>query len=127
VFKVAGVTSKRRKWFGVEIRPGSESRAERRIRVSREAGRASCFLGAKAGFGPHRRTKVPGQVVRFPPVAAKKNRKQSGVSDAEPKAKAREMGRGSLSISIVACESGVTHPKEPASSQGGCRDYGPVA
>ena len=43
--------------------------------------------------------------------------------DAERNAKARG-DRGSLSISIVAIESGVTHPKEPASSQGGYRDYG---
>ena len=36
------------------------------------------------------------------------------------------MGRGSLSIFIVAIESGVTHPKEPVTSKGGYRDYGPV-
>ncbi len=53
--------------------------------------------------------------------------KATEVSNAERNAKAREMGRGSLSIFIVAMESGVTHPKEPASSQGGCRDYGTVA
>ena len=33
---------------------------------------------------------------------------------------------GSLSIFIVAIESGVTHPKEPVTSKGGYRDYGPV-
>jgi hypothetical protein len=38
----------------------------------------------------------------------------------------REMGRGSLSVFIVAIESRVTHPKEPVISKGGCRDYGPV-
>ena len=43
--------------------------------------------------------------------------------DTERNAKARG-GRGSLSIFIVAIESGVTHPKEPSSSQGGYRDYG---
>jgi hypothetical protein len=42
------------------------------------------------------------------------------------KCEGREMGRGSLSIFIVAIESGVTHPKEPVSSKGGYRDYGPV-
>lgn len=36
------------------------------------------------------------------------------------------MGRGSLSIFIVAIENGVTHPKEPVTSKGGYRDYGPV-
>ena len=56
-----------------------------------------------------------------------KKMKATGVSDAERNAKVRETGRGSLSIFIVAMESGVTHPKEPASSKGGCRDYGPVA
>ena len=45
--------------------------------------------------------------------------------NAEPRAKAGR-GRGSLSISIVAMESRVTHPKEPVISKGGCRDYGPV-
>jgi hypothetical protein len=43
--------------------------------------------------------------------------------NAERNAKAGR-DRGSLSISIVAIESGVTHPKKPASSQGGYRDYG---
>ena len=36
------------------------------------------------------------------------------------------MDKGSLSIFIVATESGVTHPKEPVTSKGGYRDYGPV-
>ena len=48
------------------------------------------------------------------------------VSDAERNAKARETDRGSLSIFIVAIESGVTHPKEPVTSKGGYRDYGPI-
>ena len=47
------------------------------------------------------------------------------VSDAERNAKARETDRGSLSIFIVAIESGVTHPMEPVTSKGGYRDYGP--
>ena len=42
------------------------------------------------------------------------------------KGEGREMGRGSLSIFIVVMESRVTHPKEPVTSKGGCRDYGPV-
>ena len=36
------------------------------------------------------------------------------------------MDKGSLSIFIVALESRVTHPKEPAICEGGCRDYGAV-
>ena len=41
-------------------------------------------------------------------------------------AEGKEKDEGSLSIFIVAIESRVTHPKEPVTSKGGCRDYGPV-
>jgi hypothetical protein len=67
----------------------------------------------------------PGPSTRFRLVVAKKQ-KASVVSDAERNAKARETDKGSLSIFIVAIESGVTHPKEPVTSKGGYRDYGPV-
>jgi len=52
--------------------------------------------------------------------------KATEVSNAERNAKAQEMGRGSLSIFIVAIESRETIPREPVSSQGGCRGCGLV-
>jgi hypothetical protein len=50
-----------------------------------------------------------------------KDRKSSEVSSVEFNAKTREIGRGSLSILIVAIESGETIPREPVSSKGRCR------
>ena len=55
-----------------------------------------------------------------------KKQKASVVSDAERNAKARETDSGSLSIFIVAIESGATHPKEAVTSKGGYQDYGTV-
>jgi hypothetical protein len=123
VFEVAGATPKRR--FGKAWRSARDLRAGQSGNgVSREAGRASCFFGPT----PERITPVyqdPRSRACFPPAVAKKE-EATGVSDAEHNAKARETNKGSLSIFIVAFESGVTHPKEPVISKGGYRDYGPV-
>jgi hypothetical protein len=73
----------------------------------------------------HRHNKIQDCGLCFRLVVAKKVR-ATEEPDAERNAKARG-GRGSLSIFIVAIESGVTHPKEPATSEGGYRDYGSVA
>jgi hypothetical protein len=89
--------------------------------VSREAGRTSCLL-RKCRNGSHRLTKI----LDHGPASGSWSRrkwKRPEELNAEPRAKAGR-DRGSLSISIVAIESGETHPKEPASSQGGYRDYG---
>jgi hypothetical protein len=120
---IAGATPKRRN--GLARRSARGLRAGQSGRgVSREAGRAYCFhdIGriwtTPAHQGPGPPTRRWWAVVK----------KQAGnvVSDAERNAKAREKGRGSLSIFIVAIESGETHPKEPVISQGGYRDYGTV-
>jgi len=56
----------------------------------------------------------------FRPVV-EENRKRAEVSNAERNAKAQEKGRGSLSVFIVAIESGETIPRKPVSSKGGHR------
>ena len=118
----AGATPKRRN--GLARRSARGLRAGQSGRgVSREAGRAYCFHAISriwttpAHQGPGPPTRRWWAVVK----------KQAGnvVSDAERNAKARETGRGSLSIPIVAIESRVTIPREPVSSQGGCRGCGP--
>jgi hypothetical protein len=63
-------------------------------------------------------------LARFQPTVAKKVG-ATEEPDVERNAKTRG-DEGSLSIFIVAIESGVTHPKEPVTSQGGYRDYGTV-
>jgi len=107
-------------WSGVEVRPGSKSTAEpqRGLQGSWES-----LLSPRrnAGSGPHRLNKVQDRRRAFG-LRSPRKRERTEVWSAEFNAKAQETDRGSLSISIVALESGVTHPKEPASSEGGCRD-----
>ena len=106
-------------WSGVEDRPGSESTAKRQrgLQGSWESLRSP---RENAGKGSHRLNKIQDRERAFGSRSPRK-RRQTEVSSAEFNAKARERGRGSLNISIVAIESRVTNPREPASSQGGCR------
>ena len=125
VLGIAGATPRRRN--GLAWRSARGLRAGQSDGVGLQGSWESLLSPRNtAGEGPHRLIKVQGCERAFRSQPSRK-RKRSGVSDAERNAKAREMGRGSLSIFIVAIESGVTHPKEPVSSKGGCRDYGPVA
>lgn len=123
MFEVAGATPKRR--FGKACRSARGLRAGHSgIGVFREAGRASCFFGTMPGWI------IPAQQdprlrARFSSAVAKKE-KATGVSDAEHDAKAREMNKGSLSISILAFESRETNPREPVSSEGRYRNCGTV-
>lgn len=123
MFEVAGATPKRR--FGKAWKSARDLRAGQSGNgVFREAGRASCFFGTT----PERITPAqqdPRSRACFPLAVAKKE-KATGVSDAEHNAKAREMNKGSLSISIVAFESRETNPREPVSSKGGYRSCGTV-
>ena len=107
-------------WSGAEVLPGSKSTAKQQ-RGLQGSWESLLFPRQNAGIGPHRLIKVQDRKHAFGSRSPRK-RKQTEVSSAEFNAKAQETGRGSLSISIVAVESGVTHPKEPASSQGRCRD-----
>src|SRR5688500_9464742 len=119
VFPSAGAIPMRRS--GLVQRSARGLRAEQSsIGVSREAGRASCLLGHKRRKGSHRLIKIQERGHAFGPRSPRK-RKLTEVSSAEFNAKAQETDRGSLSISIVAIESRVTIPREPASSQGRCR------
>lgn len=63
--------------------------------------------------------------VRFSPTSVKKKESNRG-NWSRAKCEGREMGRGSLSIFIVAFESRVTFPREPVSSEGGYRGRGLV-
>ena len=110
-------------WSGVEVRPGSKSTAEQQRGLQ---GSWESLLSPRknAGIGSHRFNKIQDRE-RAIGYRSPRKRGPTEVSSAEFNAKARETGRGSLSISIVAIESGVTHPREPASSEGGCRDAEP--
>jgi hypothetical protein len=106
-------------WFGVEVRPGSKSTAEWQwgLQGSWESLQSP---RENAGTGSPRLNKIQDRRRVFG-LRLPRKRKRTEVSSAELKAKAQEKGRGSLSISIVAVESRVTTPREPVSSEGGCR------
>lgn len=106
-------------WSGVEVRPGSKSRAKQHWGLQ-GSWESLLFPRENAGFGSHRLNKILDRERAFGPRSPRK-RKSTEVSSAEFNAKAQETGRGSLSISIVAFESGATIPREPVSSEGGCR------
>ena len=122
---IAGATPKRRNglaWRSARgLRAGQSGNG-----VSREAGRASCLHGEnKSRITDHTggpRSEAAGELSARDRQETESN---SEVSDAERNAKAREKGRGSLSISIVAIESRETIPRKPVSSKGGYRDCGP--
>lgn len=104
---------------GVEVRPGSKSSAKQHwgLRGSWES------LLSPRKRRPERIKPVeqdPGSATNFRSTR-KENRKKTEVLSAEPRAKAQEKDRGSLSITIVALESGETNPKKPVSSEGRCR------
>jgi hypothetical protein len=104
---------------GVEVRPGSKSSAKQHwgLRGSWES-LLSPRKRRPDGIKPVEQD--PGSAANFRPPR-EENRKRTEVSSAEPKAKAQEKDRGSLSITIVATESRETNPKKPVSSQGRCR------
>ena len=104
---------------GVEVLPGSKSTAKQQRGLQ---GSWESLLSPRndAGIGPHRLNKVQDRRRAFG-LQSQRKRKRTEVSSAEFNAKARETDRGSLSISIVAFESRVTIPREPVSSEGGCR------
>lgn len=104
---------------GVEVRPGSKSSAKqhRGFRGSWES-LLSPRKGRPEGIKPVEQD--PGSTANFR-SPSEENRKRTEVSSAERKAKAQEKDRGSLSITIVALESGETNPRKPASSEGRCR------
>ena len=106
-------------WSGVEVRPGSKSTAKQQRGLQ---GSWESLLSPRenAGTGSHRLNKIQDRERAFGSRSPRK-RRQTEVSSAEFNAKARERGRGSLNISIVAYESRETIPREPVSSQGGCR------
>lgn len=97
--------------------PGVEEQGKEVIGVPREAGRASrppwtCRIGSPGST----RTKLKGC---FDPWVRRKQSEHG--NRAGEKKRAAGMGEGSLSVCIVAFESGVTRPREPMSSQGGHR------
>jgi hypothetical protein len=106
-------------WFGAEVRPGSKSRAEQQRGLQ---GSWESLLSPRksAGIGSSRFNKFQDWERAIGSRSSRK-RKRVGVSSAEFKAKAQEKDRGSLSLSIVARESGETIPREPVSSEGGGR------
>jgi len=91
-------------WSGVEVRPGSKSWAEWNWGLQ---GSWEGLLPPRqgAGKGSARQNKIPDRERALGPWSPRK-REKTEVSDAEFRAKAREKGRGSLSILIVAYESG---------------------
>ena len=105
-------------WLGVEVRPGSESRAKRRKGLLGSWERL-LFPWWNAGKGLGRLTKALGQASAHDAKAANR---MSKPRYRRPKKKGLEKDRGSLSISIVAIESWETVPRKPVSSQGGYRD-----
>ena len=115
----AGATWKRRKGLAWKSARGRRA-AQSSTGVFGEAGRASCLHGKRRPDGIKPVEQDPGLVANFR-SPSEGNRKRTEESSAEPKAKAQEQDRGSLSITIVALESGETNPKKPASSEGRCR------
>ena len=103
------------------VRPGAESRAERKWGLQ---GSWESLLSPRTKPGLDHtgvsRSRISSEAFGS---GSPRKRRQPEVSKAERKAKAREMGRGSLSIFIVALESRETVPREPVSSQGGCQTH----
>ena len=119
MFDTAGANAEAPEWLGVEVRPGSKSTAKQHWGFQ---GSWESLLSPRkqSRIGSTRCNKIQDRRRAFRRRSPRK-RKLPEVSRAEFSAKAQETGRGSLSICIVATESRVTHPREPVSSEGGCR------
>ena len=110
-------------WPGVEVRPGSESRAN-----GRKGSLGTCEIRLSPSEqcqtlgGPGRTT--PRRAASDPVCCASEEAGQRRVSLGESN-EPGEMESGSLSGLIVAPESRRTIPREPVSSEGGCRKTEP--
>jgi hypothetical protein len=108
---------------GVEVRPGSKSRAN---------GRKGSLGTCEIRLSPSEKSQTLGGTGRTTPrraeddpvVCASKRAGQRRVSPGE-RNEPGEMGSGSLSGLIVALEIRRTIPREPESSEGGCRKTEP--
>ena len=108
---------------GVEVRPGSESRAN---------GHEGCLGTCEIRLSPSEQSQKVGDTGRRTPwrtgsdlvSGASEKARQKRVSSGESH-ELGEMESGSLSGPIVAHESRRTIPREPVSSQGGCRNTEP--
>ena len=110
-------------WLGVEVRPGSESRAN-----GRKGSLGTCEIrlspSEKSQSWGDTGTPTPRRAASDPACCASERAGQRRVSPGESN-EPGEMESGSLSGLIVAFESRRTIPREPVSSEGGRRKTEP--
>lgn len=108
------------RWSGVEVRPGSKSTAQSHRGL---LGSWESLLSARTtppdGIEPA--DQGPGGAACSRLTLVCEDSEPVGLSHAECISEGVERDRGSLSLRIVAMESGVTDPREPVSSEGADR------